>query len=551
MEITKELKEQQKAEIKIHLEPDDYKPQVTKRLKEQAKQANIPGFRKGKVPISLVKKMVGMSVLMEELSSQVSESLNQYIESEELSILGEPLPVDQKEEKDFDVNCNIPLDFTFEVGLAPKIDLDYDIAELPPIYQLEVDEEFLNEQIDSLRDRHAEVENPETVAEKDIIYGKLNEVSEEGETVEAGIDKMIALNPMRITKEHAFDPFIGRSLEDTVEIDLHSLVEDPAELNDLLFLEEEDLPKIEGKKLSFTIKKINRTKLAELNQSFFHRALGLPLPEESALEAPVSQEEIISEEDETSVELIEEDQEKEETVSKEDEKGKNEPPVVDTSDSKEEETSVELMEEEDEGENKREQLEEDSSDSEEREESGQEGPLNIETEEEFKEELKKKILSEYQNAGSWLFTKEVKEKMIANHQMELPDEFLKKWLLATSKNKEVTETQIEEEYEQFRESLAWSILTREMEEKNPELVVTDEDVRENMKSMIANMFPGNSDLDQLIEYSMNDQQIINRQVGQMREERLTQFFKEKFQPSDSTITITEFNKLVDDEKEDE
>ncbi len=517
LEITKELKEHQKAEITIHLEPEDYKPQVTKRLKEQAKQANIPGFRPGKVPLSLVKKMVGMNVLLEEVSQKVSESLNNFIQEENIAILGEPLPTNQKGENDFDVNCNIPLDFTFEIGLAPKVDISYDLAELPPVYQLQVDDDFLEQQIEQLRDRFAEVEEQETVQEGDIIYGKLIELDEKGEVVDLGFEKMIPLNPMRVKKEGALTPFNGKSVDETIPVDIYSLVEESSELKGLLFLEEDELAQLAGKSLGFTIKKINRTTPAFLDTTFFHKALGLPDPTNGQVESSGSIQP--QEEEGTSVEEIIEDEDKveanEETPeSTESEESTSKEQLNDGTENQGEESEKEIIED-----------------------------LNA-----FKEKLAEKITEEYQNAGSWFFTKEVKDKLIEKHPLTLPDEFLKKWLLASNENK-VTEEQIENEYDQFRESLSWSIILRELEDQQSNLRVTKEDVQNEVRDKLATMFPDMADLDSLVEYSLQDQQMMNRYESQLREDRLSAFFVEKFKPEEKAISISEFNEIIDKNKE--
>jgi len=183
------------SEITLHLAPEDYKEQVMKTLKEHAKKANLPGFRPGKVPMGMIKKMVGKSVLIEELNQIIQKELFDYIEKEKLDILGNPIPKDTKSEDYFDLGLNKELEFTFEVGLAPEIELQWDKLEAIEDYEIEIDEEYLEKELENQRERHAEVTNPEEVQEGDIIYGKLEEIDDQEQLVEEGYERMIVLIP--------------------------------------------------------------------------------------------------------------------------------------------------------------------------------------------------------------------------------------------------------------------------------------------------------------------------------------------------------------------
>ncbi|MCB0843035.1 MAG: trigger factor family protein, partial [Bacteroidetes bacterium] len=213
------------ASITILLESADYKGKVNEELKKHAKKASMPGFRPGKVPVGVVKRMVGKSVVIEEVTRSVSDLLSDYIKDNEIKILGDPLPRDRKTEDDFDINCDKDMEFLFDIGLAPEFSLDYSLSAKPPIYEIEIDEAFLNEEIKNYQDRFAEVTNPESVAEGDVIYGRLYEVNEEGEEVEGGYSKMIGINPERVDNKDLFKSFYGKELEYTTDFELFQLGE--------------------------------------------------------------------------------------------------------------------------------------------------------------------------------------------------------------------------------------------------------------------------------------------------------------------------------------
>ncbi len=271
MEITQVKTSDLTAELHVQLKPEDYKEKVNEELKRQSKQVSIPGFRSGKVPLNLVRKMLGVSVVMDQVNKMVSHDLIHYIQDQELNILGEPLAMEMKSEEDFDLYCEKEMAFTFEVGLAPAIEMDWDKINVPPRYAIKVDDAFLDKEIDNYIDRFGEVTNPEEAEEGDILYGRVFEVNDEGEAVENGFDRMVAFNPDRIDNKKFLKPFLGLKIEDKKDVDLFSMAKKPKEVAEILFMEEEEIKELNGKKLQFELKKINRVTKAEMSQAFFEK----------------------------------------------------------------------------------------------------------------------------------------------------------------------------------------------------------------------------------------------------------------------------------------
>ena len=273
MNITQENVDALNAEIKIHLAPEDYRDNVNAELKKQAKNAAIRGFRPGKVPLSLIRNMAGMPVLMDELNKLIGRELNKYIKDQDLRILGEPLPKGEKKESDFDVNCNIDLEFAFEVGLAPTIELDLQIEDLPTRYEVTVSDDFINEEIRKNQDRYGEMTQPEKVEKGDIVYGKLVEVDAAGTPVEGGFNKLIVLNPERVKNEAAFTPFLDQEPEAVVPFDPLTINPDPEVLASILYMDKDELELFQGKSFQLTLKRINRIQPAALTPDFFFKVL--------------------------------------------------------------------------------------------------------------------------------------------------------------------------------------------------------------------------------------------------------------------------------------
>lgn len=269
MNITQESTGNLTAHINIHLAPEDYKDAVDTELKRYAKQANIPGFRSGKVPMGMVKKMVGRSIVVEEVNKMVSKELTNYLTETKLDILGHPMPKHDLVEEDFDPDCKTAMDFVFEVGLAPTFEVNYDFKETPIQHEVEIDDAFFEEELKNYQDRFGEVQTPDEVGKGDIIYGSAFEVDDAGEAVEEGFQRMIALNPIRVENPKFFKPYEGMKLEEIADLDIFKMKKDVAEIGKLIFMEVEELEELREKKLKFEVKRINRISLAELNPEFF------------------------------------------------------------------------------------------------------------------------------------------------------------------------------------------------------------------------------------------------------------------------------------------
>ncbi len=149
------------AVISIELKKEDYLPQVEKAIAQAKNTVAIKGFRKGHVPGSLIKKMYGNSILLEELNKSVSEALNKHIEEEKINMLGRPLPLPSE---DIQIDINSPADFTFEyeIGLAPEVKVDA-LGKKTKITKnvITIDDKTLEDELEKLRERHGKLLNPD------------------------------------------------------------------------------------------------------------------------------------------------------------------------------------------------------------------------------------------------------------------------------------------------------------------------------------------------------------------------------------------------------
>ena len=247
---------------------DDYYPSFEQSLKKYAKTANIPGFRKGMVPVGVVKKMYGHGVFTEEVLKNVEKSLNDYLTSEKLEIFAQPLPLDSDASH---INVNEPKDYTFnfEVGLKPEFELDASKIKVTR-YKIEVTEAMIDEEIDRLRVRNGKMTEPEEVTnDENVLNVTFAEADADGNVLEGGIVKDNSLL-VKYFSERFRSNFHGKKKDDTVLIQLKTAF-DEKELDFILtdLGLTKDNKEDADKYFKLTISKVGFVEKAELDETFF------------------------------------------------------------------------------------------------------------------------------------------------------------------------------------------------------------------------------------------------------------------------------------------
>lgn len=166
MNITKHDIDKLNAEIKISVSPVDYETKVNEGIKKVQKQANMPGFRPGKVPTGLIKKQYGTQILVDEINKLLNDSIYKYIEENKIEILGNPLPKDQTSvdfanQKDFE--------FVYQLGLAPHFDVKLDNNNVFTYKTVKVDDELIEKYLKDIRRNYGTPVNPEVSGRK-MLY---------------------------------------------------------------------------------------------------------------------------------------------------------------------------------------------------------------------------------------------------------------------------------------------------------------------------------------------------------------------------------------------
>ena len=251
----------------------DYAEQVEKNLRGIRQKANFPGFRKGMVPMGMVKKMFGKSALAEEVNKLISENITAYIRDNHLHILGEPLPSETEQTKvDFDTQEDF--EFCFDVALAPEINIELSKADRLPYYQIKIDDEMVDKQLEAYQANFGTYKEVEDVEEKDLVKGTLAEL-ENGTPKEGGIVVEDAvLMPMYVKEETEKAKFVGAKKHSVVVFNPHKAYEGAeAEIASFLKIDKEQVAAHTGD-FSFEIKEVTRHANAELNQDLFDKVFG-------------------------------------------------------------------------------------------------------------------------------------------------------------------------------------------------------------------------------------------------------------------------------------
>jgi trigger factor len=260
--------------IKITVSPSDYNPAFEKSLKNYAKTANIPGFRKGLVPTGIIKKMHGAAVFTEEVLRTIEKELTQYVQTENISYLGQPLPEDENDPGTFNYNEPTDYSFSFEIGLKPIFSLP-NFETLPTtLHLVDATPEMIQEELDRMQQRLGKMTEPETITrEEDVINVRFEKSDAEGNPIEGAEPKENSLL-LKYFSESLRKQLIGKKKDETITIQLSTAFDDKERewvAGDL------GLNKDNAEEMSqhflMHISKIGFVEKRELNEAFFNEAL--------------------------------------------------------------------------------------------------------------------------------------------------------------------------------------------------------------------------------------------------------------------------------------
>ncbi len=443
MNIIQEKIDDLNALVKITLAPEDYAPNVDKAIKEQAKKANLPGFRKGMVPAAHIKRMYGKSILVEEINNMLNENVSKYLTENNVEILGQPLPV-LEDEAQYAWDYNDTFNFAYELGLAPAVDIEVSSKDKFTAYNVKADAETLAERISNIRKSYGKMSNPEVSAEGDVLYAELKEISDSENAI-------VATGSIRtdlVTDKKILKTLVGVKKDDTLELDVaKAFGEDAATIAKLLNISEEEATAVKSK-FTVSVKNVNRLEEADLNQEFFDKIFGAGVvTDEAGFTAKITEE-------------------------------------------------IEAM---------------------------------------FKQDSDRKLQND-------IYT-----QLTEQTKMQLPDEFLRKWLKAT--NEKLSDEELAQGYDDFAKNLKWTLIENKIIKDN-DIKIDYKDVFETAKQRLDAQFrmysPQALPEEQLTQYTANflqEKENANRIFEEVKALKVFEYIKSVATLNEKEIEYNKFTAL--------
>ena len=262
MNITRENIDALNAVVKVDIAKEDYSDKVEKILSDYRKSANIPGFRKGHVPMTLVKKQYGKAVLVDEVNKLLQDALNKYLTEEKLDVLGNPLPKPQ-DNLDWDAD---QFTFEFELGLAPEFEVNLKSKKAITHYNIIADEKMLNNQVEHIRKQYGKLVSQDTITKDSEITGVF--VNEE-----KGIKNLATLSLDKLKSKSAEKVLLGSKVGNVVALKTKGLFNDDHDLMHFLKVSHDDAHGLDIE-VNFSVNEINKRELADLDQELFNKLFG-------------------------------------------------------------------------------------------------------------------------------------------------------------------------------------------------------------------------------------------------------------------------------------
>ncbi|MFY9308778.1 MAG: trigger factor [Bacteroidia bacterium] len=446
MNITQENIDELNAVLRVKVVAEDYLPKVESAIKEHQKKVAMPGFRPGKVPTGMIKKMYGKSILVDEINKLLNDSLYKYLNENKIEVLGNPLPkaddslrIDWDNQKEFE--------FLYEMGLAPKFDVELSAKDKFTYKTVKIDDELINKYVSDIAKRYGKVETAEVSEAGDMLNGDFVEVDAKGEIVPGGIFKTASLFLDRIKDETTKKTLIGLKKDDKVVLDASKLADTAADIATLLGITKEAAETTTAK-VQFTVKNISRLAGADVNQELFDKIYG-------------------------------------------------------------------------------------------------EGKVN--GEEEFKTKIREELAAMFVNDSERKFYNDVVDYLMNKINFELPNDFLKRWIVAVNE-KPVTPEQVESEYDGYSKGLKWSLIENKIIKDN-DIKVSNEEVIEATKRLILEQFGRYSpvpmedeELNKTVQRVLSNQEEAKKIYERLYGDKVLALFKTKFTLENKEIPYDDFYK---------
>lgn len=449
MNITQENTDKLNAILNVQVVESDYAERVEKVLRDYRRQAKVDGFRPGKVPMGIIKKLYHTPVLVDEVNKLVSESLFNYLKENNVNILGEPLPHKDEEQK-IDFEKDKEFEFKFDLGLAPELSLELSAKDKVPLYKIKVDKKQQDEYKEQLLQRFGEFKAVDKAGKDELIKGSLMKVDKEGNEVENGIradNISMSLDMMKDDDQKVL--FSGAAGGDQVVFDIKKAYPNDTEVASLLRIDKTEVAMLEGTFKCF-IDEVNKFEKAVPGEDFYNKVYG-------------------------------------------------------------------------------------------------EGEVN--TEEEFTKRVTEEIALNYERESEYRFMVDAREALIKKAKIDLPVEFLKRWMVET--NEQMTEEQVAEDFNKYEDDFRWQLI-KEYLLKQQDIKVSEEEALESAKGMALNQYMqygiSNVPEDYLENYAkemMSKPEEARKFYEQKGEEKLISYIKSTVKLDEKEVSSEKFRKLYE------
>lgn len=275
MNISFEAPDKINGLMTIVLEKEDYQAEVEKTLKDYRKRANVPGFRPGQTPMGMIKRQYGTAVKVDVVNKMLGEELYKYVRENKIQMLGEPLNSDKQKELNFE--SDEPLEFMFDIAVAPEFKAALSGKDKVDYYNITVDDKLIDQQVEMYQQRSGNYEKAEQydAEQRDLLKGDLRELDENGNVKENGITIAdVSLMPQYIKVEDQKKLFDGAKLGDIITWNpRQAYPENDAEVSSLLKIKKEEVAQHTGD-FTYQVTEISRFTKAEVNQTLFDQVFG-------------------------------------------------------------------------------------------------------------------------------------------------------------------------------------------------------------------------------------------------------------------------------------
>ena len=266
MKITQSKVKKMMSSITVEVEESDYIGKVDTTLKKYRKDAVIPGFRKGKTPMSIISKQYKVSVVVDEVNKMIQDELYKHITDNKVRVLGSPMPMGSEE---IDWVNSVDFKFEYEIGLAPEFDVKLGNKDSLNYYNITAEAKLVDNYCTDIAKRYGKMSNPEVSEKGDMVFCTISQLDINGVLMENGISNDATVSIDVIVDKKNQKKFIGLKKDDHLILNVVSVFENKTDLAAMLNISAEELTGLVSEEFQFTVKQVNRLAPSELNPELF------------------------------------------------------------------------------------------------------------------------------------------------------------------------------------------------------------------------------------------------------------------------------------------